>query len=137
MSALQGKTVAIAGATGGLGPVVASRLAAAGATIAAADIDQGRLDALGEELAIAERYDGRTVNLLDAEETKAWADGVAERNGGVDAVLHLVGGWKGGEPLPTASLDDYEWLHNLLVRTLQHASRAFHDHLASSRGASS
>ena len=134
MSSLDGKTVAIAGATGGLGPVVAKRLADEGATIAAADIDQAKLDALGEGLGIGERWEGQVVNLLDAGEAKAWADGVADRHGGVFGLLHLVGGWKGGEPIATASLDDYEWLHDLLVHTLQHASRAFHDHLAESQG---
>jgi NAD(P)-dependent dehydrogenase (short-subunit alcohol dehydrogenase family) len=134
VSSLEGKTVAIAGATGGLGPVVARRLAEDGATIAAADIDQAKLDALGRQLGIGDRWQGDVVNLLDAEDAKSWADGVAERNGGVFALLHLVGGWKGGEPIATASLDDYEWLHDLLVRTTQHASRAFHDHLAASKG---
>lgn len=134
MSGPEDKVVAIAGATGGLGPVVARRLAAGGATIAAADIDQSRLDALGEELGLGDRYEAQVVNLLDAGEAQAWADGLSERHGGVHALLHLVGGWKGGQPLAEAPLDEYEWLHDLLVRTVQHASRAFHDHLAAAHG---
>lgn len=135
MDQLQGRVVAIAGAAGGLGPTVAARLAAAGATIAATDVSQERLDELGTQLALPEeRWDARTADLLSAEATSEWADAVARRFGRVDALLHLVGGWKGGEPLPTASLDDYEWLHDLLVHTLQHATRAFHDHLAHEAG---
>ncbi len=61
-----------------------------------------------------------------------WADLLAERFGAVDTLLHLVGGWRGGEPLATAPLDDYELLHDLLVRTLQHTTRAFRDQLAES-----
>jgi NAD(P)-dependent dehydrogenase (short-subunit alcohol dehydrogenase family) len=130
---LQGHVVAIAGAAGGLGPSVARRLAAAGATIAATDLAQDRLDTLGAELGLPEeRWDARTANLLDEAATREWAGALAERFGGIDALLHLVGGWRGGQPLSEAPLSDYEWLHDLLVRTVQHTTRAFHDLLARS-----
>jgi NAD(P)-dependent dehydrogenase (short-subunit alcohol dehydrogenase family) len=135
MDSLEGKVVAIAGAGGGLGPVVASRLAGAGAIIAATDVDQGKIDALASQLGLPEdRFDGQVVDLLDEGETRKWAAALEKRFGDVYAVLHLVGGWKGGEPLAEAPLADYEWLHDLLVRTLQHASRAFHGTLERSAG---
>lgn len=135
VSELEGKVVAVAGAAGGLGPTVAHRLADAGATIAATDVSQERLDDLAADLALpAERLDARPVDLLAADAARDWAATVAERFGRVDALLHLVGGWRGGEPLASAPLADYEWLHDLLVRTLQHATRAFHDHLAHEGG---
>jgi NAD(P)-dependent dehydrogenase (short-subunit alcohol dehydrogenase family) len=46
--------------------------------------------------------------------------------------MHLVGGWRGGEPLHTAPLADWALLHDLLIRTVQHTSRAFHDALVAS-----
>jgi NAD(P)-dependent dehydrogenase (short-subunit alcohol dehydrogenase family) len=126
--------IAVAGATGGLGPVVARRLAAAGATIAAADRDQGRLDALAAELAAeglpADRFDARAVDLLDEKATRAWCAALVRRFGRVDGLLHLVGGWRGGQPLHEAPLADWDLLHDLLIRTVQHTSRAFHDQLA-------
>jgi len=126
-----GHVIAIAGAAGGLGPAVARRLADDGASLALTDVDAERLDALVTDLGLPEeRCDAHTVDLLDEESAREWADGVAERFGRVDCLLHLVGGWKGGEPIATAPLADYEWLHDLLVRTLQHATRAFHDHIA-------
>ena len=132
---LDGKIVAIAGAAGGLGPTVAARLAQAGATRALTDVDQGRLDAVTDGLDLPDdRLDARVVDLLSENAAKEWAAALTERFGRVDALLHLVGGWKGGEPLATASLADYEWLHDLLVRTVQHASRAFHDALAHEGG---
>lgn len=131
MAELDGHVVAIAGAAGGLGPVVAKRLADAGATIAATDVSQERLDELGAELGLGEeRWDGRAVDLLDPAAAVSWAEALAERFGRIDALLHLVGGWRGGQPLASAPLSDYDWLQGLLVTTLQHASRAFHDHLA-------
>ncbi|HEU4736242.1 MAG TPA: hypothetical protein VFS48_04340, partial [Solirubrobacterales bacterium] len=59
MSDLDGRVIAIAGVGGGLGPVVAARLAEGGATVAGTGRDQAALDTLGAELAIGERWDGR------------------------------------------------------------------------------
>ena len=136
MSDLDGCVVAIAGIAGGLGPVVAERLAGAGATIAGADVSQERIDGVGAGLALPpERWDGRAVDLLDEEATRAWCAALSERFGHVDALLHLVGGWRGGQPLHEEPLADWDLLHDLLIRTVQHTTRAFHDALlASERG---
>ena len=133
MADLDGRVIAIAGAAGGLGPTVAKRLADDGATIAATDVHQERLDQLKSDLGLPEdRFDGRVVDLLNEEATKQWCEALTERFGHVDVLLHLVGGWKGGEPISTTSLEDYEWLHDLLVHTVQHTSRAYYDQLAGS-----
>jgi NAD(P)-dependent dehydrogenase (short-subunit alcohol dehydrogenase family) len=133
MSNLDGRVVAIAGVAGGLGPVVAERLAAAGATIAGADVSQEHADAVGAKLALPdERWDGRAVDLLDEGATRAWCAGLLERFGRVDALLHLVGGWRGGVPLHEEPLEDWDFLHGLLIRTVQHTTRAFHDALLAS-----
>jgi NADP-dependent 3-hydroxy acid dehydrogenase YdfG len=133
MAELDGRVIAIAGAAGGLGPTVARRLADDGATIAAIDRHQERLDALASELGLPkDRFDARIVDLLSEDEAREWCAALVERFGRVDALLHLVGGWKGGDPIATTPLEDYEWLHDLLVHTVQHATRAFYDQLAAS-----
>jgi NAD(P)-dependent dehydrogenase (short-subunit alcohol dehydrogenase family) len=125
--------VAIAGVAGGLGPVVAERLAAAGATLAGVGRNAERVEEVGSSLALpTERWDGRAVDLLDEEATRGWCEALTERFGRVDALLHLVGGWRGGKPLPEAPLADWDLLHDLLIRTVQHTTRAFHDALVSS-----
>jgi NAD(P)-dependent dehydrogenase (short-subunit alcohol dehydrogenase family) len=131
VSTLDGRVIAIAGVGGGLGPVVAERLAAAGATVAGTDRHADALEAIGAVLP-EERWDGRVVDLLDEEATRGWCAGLLERFGQVDGLMHLVGGWRGGEPLHEASLDDWALLHDLLIRTVQHTSRAFHDALVAS-----
>jgi NAD(P)-dependent dehydrogenase (short-subunit alcohol dehydrogenase family) len=133
---LDGRTIAIAGVGGGLGPVVAEQLAAAGATVAGTDQDLGRVEEIGAGLELpAERWDGRAVDLLDEEATRGWCAALVERFGRVDGLIHLVGGWRGGQPLHQAPLSDWDLLHGLLIRTVQHTSRAFHDALvASGRG---
>jgi NAD(P)-dependent dehydrogenase (short-subunit alcohol dehydrogenase family) len=132
-NSLDGRVIAIAGVGGGLGPLVAERLAAAGATVAGAERSQEALDSLAADLGIpAERWDGRAVDLLDEEAARAWCAALVERFGRVDGLLHLVGGWRGGQPLHEAPLGDWEFLHDLLIRTVQHTSRAFHEQIAAS-----
>lgn len=128
---LDERVIAIAGVGGGLGPLVAQALADAGATVAGTDRDQGTLDSLATDLGLpAERWDGRTVDLLDEDAAQAWCAALVERFGRVDGLVHLVGGWRGGEPLHEAPLADWEFLEGLLVRTVQHTTRAFHDQIA-------
>lgn len=133
MSDLDGRVIAIAGVGGGLGPVVAERMAAAGACVCGCDRDQAQLDELGSALGLSEElWDGRAVDLLDEDGARAWCEALVERFGRVDALLHLVGGWRGGQPLREAPLEDWALLHDLLVRTVQHTTRAFHDALLAS-----
>jgi NAD(P)-dependent dehydrogenase (short-subunit alcohol dehydrogenase family) len=122
---LEGRVVAIPGAGGSLGPHVARRLAEAGATLALGDVSLERLEPI-------QAADRRALDLLDAVAAEAWADGLEERFGRVDAVVHLVGGWRGGKPLAEAPLEDWDVLSGLLVRTVQHTSRAFHGALTRS-----
>lgn len=120
--------IVIAGASGGLGPEVARAFAAAGWDLVLADNNAERLQPLLDEFPDAR---GDVINLLDEDATKAWAQDV----GGVDCVAHLVGGWRGGTTLRDADLADWALLHDLLIRTVQHTTRAFHDALvASQRG---
>ena len=133
MGDLDGRVIAVAGVGGGLGPAVVERLAADGATLALADIGVDRIEAAVGGLGIPEdRLDMQAVDLLEADAAVAWRDSLVERFGKVDGLLHLVGGWRGGDPIESFDMDDYEWLHDLLVRTLQNASRAFHGVLTES-----
>src|SRR5262249_61795368 len=111
----------------------ARRLAAAGATLALADRSQEVADGVAEDLSLPDdRVDARAVDLLDEAATNDWATVIANRFGRIDGLLHLVGGYKGGEPIQSFDLADYDFLHGLLVRTVQFASRAFHAPLTES-----
>jgi NAD(P)-dependent dehydrogenase (short-subunit alcohol dehydrogenase family) len=133
MANLDGRVIAIAGAGGGLGPVVAKRLADVGATLSLVDRYQETADSVVEDLGLPEaRVEARAVDLLDPAAAADWASSVEERFGKVDGLLHLVGGYRGGDPIQSFDLADYELLHDLLVRTLQHTSRAFHTALTRS-----
>jgi NAD(P)-dependent dehydrogenase (short-subunit alcohol dehydrogenase family) len=132
LRSLDGRVIAIAGVGGGLGPSVAARLGSAGAIVAGANRGQEEVDALGAELGLGERWDGHALDLTDEDAVVAWRHGLVERFGRVDGLVHLVGGWRGGQPLHEEPLADWDLLQALLIRTVQLTTRAFHDQLAAS-----
>jgi NAD(P)-dependent dehydrogenase (short-subunit alcohol dehydrogenase family) len=132
---LEGKVVAIAGAGGSLGPVVSSVLAERGAKLALAERNPDMAQSCAQHLDVDDdRCDTFAVDLLDQDAAHAWAAHVKEKFGGVDALVHLVGGWRGGKPIAEAPREDDEFLHALLVKSLQTAGCAFFPHLAERSG---
>ncbi|WP_192918258.1 SDR family NAD(P)-dependent oxidoreductase [Streptomyces spectabilis] len=132
MSALDGAVIAVAGAAGPAGRAALLRLAEAGATVVASDADASRL----AEAVDAARYahggatvTGDTVDLLDLEATRAWADRTEKEYGRIDGLVHLVGGWRGSSSFADTDLGDWDVLEDLLIRTVQHTSLAFQDGL--------
>ena len=133
MSDHNGRVIAIAGAGGGLGPVVAQRLADAGASLCLADRHQEIADRVAASLNLPDdRVAPHAVDLLDESQANDWAASTLQKFGHVDGLLHLVGGYRGGDPIDSFDLTDYEFLHGLLVHTLQLTTRAFHSALTSS-----
>jgi NAD(P)-dependent dehydrogenase (short-subunit alcohol dehydrogenase family) len=130
LTSLEGRVIAIAGAGGNLGPTVVRRLAPTGAQLALAGRHRSPLDELAAENEV--EADTADVDLLDPASAAAWASGIAERLGRIDALVHLVGGWRGGQPIEEAPLEDWHALSDLLVRTTQHATQAFARHLMES-----
>ena len=127
---LEGRVLAVAGGAGNLGPTVVRRLADAGALLSVAGRDAGPLESLRADL--GESIEPAVVDLLDAKGAHDWAAGLAERHGRVDGLVHLVGGWRGGTPIEEATLEDWEFLSGLLVRTVQNATQAFTPYLLES-----
>ena len=120
--------IAVAGGAGNLGPTVVERLAEEGSLPCVCGRDRQSLDALAAELEVAIETD--VVDLLDPAAARVWVDALAARHEGrVDGLVHLVGGWRGGQPIEEAPLEDWDALSALLVRTVQHATQAFASHL--------
>lgn len=138
MSALgAGSLVVVTGAGGPAGTAMVRALVATGAHVVGVDRDQSKLDDVAALLgADAGRFTGTVVDLLDADAVRQWADAAAAQHPSgaprVDGVVHLVGGWRGGKTFLDNTVADSELMLDLLVRTLQHVSLAFHDHLAAS-----
>jgi 3-oxoacyl-[acyl-carrier protein] reductase len=107
------RVVLVTGATGDTGRAVCSLLTARGDTVLAVGTDASRL----ETVDAAERL---VCDVTDRAATDALAADVATRHGGVDGILHLVGGWKAGW-----SDEVTDWLNARLVTTLLNVSEAF------------
>jgi NAD(P)-dependent dehydrogenase (short-subunit alcohol dehydrogenase family) len=122
----------VAGAGGPAGRAVLLRLAEAGATVVGADAHPERL----AEAVDAARYAhggatvvGDTVDLLDPQATRDWAEHIEKDFGRIDGLVHLVGGWRGSASFTETDLADWDLLEKLLIRTVQHTSLAFYDGL--------
>lgn len=128
-SRLEGAVVAVAGAGGPAGRAALLRLAEAGATVVASDADAGRLAEAVDDARYAHggaTVTGDTVDLLDLNATREWADKTEKEFGRIDGLVHLVGGWRGGATFAETDLADWQLLEKLLIRTVQHTSLAFH-----------
>jgi len=123
---LTDNVVAIAGASGGLGPTVVRAFAEAGAKIAVAGRNPADLTQLLDSLHLPDdRRLASSVDLTGDAATQAWADQILARFGHVDVVLHLVGGYKGGTLIADIPMADWDFTHTVLIKTVLNVVRAF------------
>ena len=109
------RTVVLAGATSEAGLATATALIAAGARVIATGRSEERLAALRDAGAQTEIADATSFAEMTA---------LAERLGPVDAVIPLVGGWRGGGGLAGQSDADFDALLPAL-QAVRATSRAF------------
>jgi NAD(P)-dependent dehydrogenase (short-subunit alcohol dehydrogenase family) len=111
---LQDKVVLITGARGNLGSAAARAFAAQGARLVLVDRNPGDCDALAAALSVPTHCDAGDLGDV------ASVDGILTRAsaafGGVDALVHTVGGFTAGTPVHEASLDVLEQMWALNVR---------------------
>jgi NAD(P)-dependent dehydrogenase (short-subunit alcohol dehydrogenase family) len=127
-----GHTVLIAGASSTAGVAVAAALAGAGAKVLAVGSNEERLARVLEVAPEASVY---VCDLADFAAVTALAASVHAEHGPVDALVHLVGGWRGGGGLDGQTDEDWDFLHERVLTTLRNTTRAFNaDLLASLNG---
>lgn len=126
---LEGRTIIVAGSTSAAGVAVVRTLSEAGARVAAVDILEDRV----HELAAAyDNVTGYVCNLADLNSVEELARSVRQDLGPTDGLIHLVGGWRGGEGIQGQTEEDWDFLNTSVLTTLRNTSRAFHDDLVSS-----
>ena len=128
-SAVKGLTVLVAGASSASGTAVCAALAAGGAKVVAVGSSAARLE---KALAEVPGADLRTCDLSRPGDVAALASDLQETYGGIDGLIHLVGGWRGGRSLEDQSDEDWDFLENNILRTLRNVSRSFYSQLAAS-----
>ncbi len=103
IAAARGSTdrlVLITGATGAAGRAVAAAFATNGDRLALAGTDPDRLMAAAADLELAaDRWHPVVADLRDPAAAAAAIQALEAAAGGVDVVVHFVGGWAGGTPV--------------------------------------
>jgi 3-oxoacyl-[acyl-carrier protein] reductase len=114
---MHGRVVVIAGASSAAGRATAAALTARGERVVAVGSNADRL----VDVDAAARY---VCDLTQPEAVQSLAAQIRSEVGAVDAVIHLVGGWKAGQ-----DNDGWLWLERQLVTTLRNTTLAFRDDL--------
>lgn len=122
--------VLVTGGSGPSGVAVARALQEAGFRVFTVGSDQARIAA-----AAAKAGDGVTplvCDLADLADVTSLREALAAAAGRMDAVIHLVGGWRGAKGITDQSDADWEFLHRGAITTVRNVSRVFFDDLAAS-----
>ena len=120
------RVIAITGATGKLGRVVADHFAGTGARLALLARSEDKVAALAAELpGGTDRHAGFAADLGDAASAKAAAAAVRDRLGPASVLLHLVGGYAGGTPFIDGDDEEFRQQIDLNLWPTIHAIRAF------------
>lgn len=101
----EGKTALVTGAAQGIGAAIARAFKSAGAVIVLADIDADGLNAACTQM----QCEGIPVDLGDRAAVHALAGRIAERNNGLDIVVHAAGGTRGQAGRPIEEIDEQAW----------------------------
>lgn len=122
--------VLVTGGSGASGVAVARALAAAGHRVATVGSDQARIAAAAEKA--GDGVTPFTCDLADFDGVRKLREQLGESFGPVDAVIHLVGGWRGAKGIADQSDEDWDFLERGAVTTLRNVSRVFFDDIAAS-----
>lgn len=118
--------VVISGAGGQTAVAAASVFARQGASLALLSTDPAKLEKLSADLGLpADRLLTRAVDLREAKAAHLAADGILEKFGRVDILLHLVGGWLGPKNLVETPAQDLESMLDQHLYTTLHLVQAF------------
>ncbi len=128
---LNGKVVAVTGGFGSLGASVAKTLVAAGAKLAL--LDRAERTKAPQDLAQALALGG--VDLGSGERAREAIAQIIARFGRLDALVNIAGGFR-WEKIDGGSLDTWDQLYQMNLRTAVNASQAALPHLLASTNGS-
>ncbi len=104
---LKNRVAVITGASGGLGRVVTRQFAEYGVQLALLGRNLKSLTQLAGELRLPEQsYLAHASDLSEPHAARVAGDAILAKFGRIDILLHLVGGWVGGQTVIDIPLDD-------------------------------
>ncbi|PNI07960.1 oxidoreductase [Arthrobacter sp. AFG7.2] len=122
--------ILVTGGSGASGVAVARALRNAGHRVFTVGTDQARITTAAEQAG-----DGVTPFVCDLarlDDVRQLRKDVSAVAGPVDAVIHLVGGWRGAQGIADQTDEDWDFLERGAVSTLRNVSRVFYDDVAAS-----
>ena len=122
--------VLVTGGSGASGIAVARALHAAGHRVFTVGSDQARIDAAAEKA--GDGVTGLVCDLSRLEDVRQLRKDVSSSAGTIDAVIHLVGGWRGATGIADQTDEDWDFLERGAITTLRNVSRIFFDDIAAS-----
>lgn len=119
----EGRTVIVAGGTGGLGGAVSLAFLREGARVAVTYVHRHEVDNLVQAAAAeASRLSVHEVDVTSEAATNAFVGALGA--GGIDALVNTVGGWTGGTPLWEADAKALDQMLALNLRSGHALARA-------------
>ena len=113
-----GKSVLVAGGTGGLGRAVSRAFLEEGAAVAVTYRQQGEFDALRTAAgAIASSLEGHRVDVTDENAVNQLVEKIVARYGRLDVLVNSVGGYAGGVKLWQVDTKTFEQMLALNLRS--------------------
>lgn len=117
MSDFTNKVVLITGATGGLGGAVVDEFLNAGASVVAVSRSVESRDGV-------ERFIGFSADLTKPEGAKSAVEAALEITGNLDAVVHVMGAFAGGQPVEETADDTLDKMLTLNLKAAFYVCRA-------------
>jgi NAD(P)-dependent dehydrogenase (short-subunit alcohol dehydrogenase family) len=122
---LHGKVVLITGATGALGSAVTKEFAQTETRLALAGRSGKKLEQLVADVGLPpERALTVTGDITQVDGVESLVSAVTARWDAIDVLLHVAGGWSGGQPLGETSVEDWDRMLALNLRAAFLLSRA-------------
>ena len=127
MQSLENRIAIVTGGTGALGRAVSENFLVAGAKVAIPYVVDAEVPMLRERL--GNRFPDSQLLLRKADvgieaQMKQFADEVAAKWNRIDILVNLVGGFWGGKPIAETTLDEWQTMIDLNLRTAFLACRA-------------
>ena len=122
---LHNRVVLISGATGALGSAVARSFAQTQARLALTGRSAQKLQQLVAEISVpAERVFTAPADVTQSDGVKDLVEGVVAHFGQVDVLLNVAGGWSGGKPVGETTVEEWDRMLALNLRSAFLLSRA-------------
>ena len=119
-----GRVVMVTGATGGLGQSVVAALLTEGARVAAVGRRADALRVLGPVGDTGESFLPLSADLADESAAQQAVQQTLVWGRRIDALVHTVGGYSGGEPVAASALADWDQMLDVNLWAAIHVTRA-------------